>query len=51
MEAIADAVVAESLATREQVDQVIAALHEDARDATRFASDARAIQVWGRLAS
>ena len=33
MEAIADAVVAESLATREQVDRVIAALHEDARDA------------------
>ena len=51
MEAIANAIVAESLATRDQVDQLIAALHENARDATSFASDARAIQVWGRLAS
>jgi SAM-dependent methyltransferase len=51
METFADAIVAENLATRHQVDQLIAALHENARDATRFVSEPRTIQVWGRRLS
>jgi hypothetical protein len=48
MENFADAVVAEKLATRDEVDQLIAALYENARDAIRFVSVACTIQVWGR---
>jgi SAM-dependent methyltransferase len=48
MENFADSIVAEQLAMRDEVDQLIAALYENARDATRFVSVARTIQVWGR---
>jgi SAM-dependent methyltransferase len=48
MENFADAAVAEGLAMRDEVDQLIAALYENARDPTRFVSVARTIQVWGR---
>jgi SAM-dependent methyltransferase len=48
MENYADAVVAEGLAVRGEVDQLIVALYENARDPTRFVSVARTIQVWGR---
>jgi SAM-dependent methyltransferase len=48
MENIADAVVSDSLATRDEVGQLVATLHECANDERTFASVARRIQVWGR---
>jgi hypothetical protein len=43
METFADSVVAEQLAMRDEVDQLIAALYKNARDRTRFVSVARTI--------
>jgi SAM-dependent methyltransferase len=51
MENIADAVVLDGLASRDEVDQLVAALFEEARDARTFASMTRTIQVWGRRTS
>jgi SAM-dependent methyltransferase len=48
MENIADAVLADGLANRDEVDQLVAALHEMSRNLRTFASTARTIQVWGR---
>jgi SAM-dependent methyltransferase len=48
MENIADAVVVDGLASRDEVDQLVASLYENARDARTFASMTRSIQVWGR---
>lgn len=50
MENYADSIVADGLATRTEVDQLIATMHESARDKGVFASVARRIQVWGRRA-
>jgi hypothetical protein len=50
MENIADAVLADGLATRNEVDQLVAVLHEAVRDTKTFASITRTIQVWGRRA-
>lgn len=47
MENIADAVVSEGLATRDEVDRLVAQLYENARDRETFASVTRTIQVWG----
>jgi SAM-dependent methyltransferase len=48
MENIADAAVSESLATYDEVEQLIRALYECASDERTFASVTRRIQVWGR---
>ena len=46
MENIADAVVSESLATRDEVERLKESLHKCAIDARTFQSVARRIQVW-----
>lgn len=48
MENIADTVVNDNLATRKEVDQLVAVLNECVRDTGTFASVTRTIQVWGR---
>jgi SAM-dependent methyltransferase len=48
MENIADAAVSDSLATRDEVEQLIQALYQCASDERTFASVTRRIQVWGR---
>jgi len=48
MENISDAVVSDGLATREEVDQLVAALNKCVQDTRTFASVTRTIQVWGR---
>jgi SAM-dependent methyltransferase len=50
MENIAEAVAHDGLASRDEVDQLVTALNDCARDAGTFASVARTIQVWGRRA-
>jgi ubiquinone/menaquinone biosynthesis C-methylase UbiE len=47
MENIADASVAAGLASRPEVDQVIAGLYECARDGRTVMSTARVVQTWG----
>jgi SAM-dependent methyltransferase len=48
MENIAEAVVIDGLASRGEVDQLVTALTDCARDTKTFASMTRTIQVWGR---
>jgi hypothetical protein len=48
MENIADAVVAEGVATREETDAVIASLYEFAQTPSTLLSTARVIEAWGR---
>jgi SAM-dependent methyltransferase len=48
MENVADAVLADGLANRDEVERLVVALHEIVHDPRTFASVARAIQVWGR---
>jgi len=47
MENIADAVLAAGLASRVEVDEVIAGLYECARDGRTVMSVARVVQTWG----
>jgi ubiquinone/menaquinone biosynthesis C-methylase UbiE len=51
MENIADAVVEEGLATREEVDRVIAELYEFANTQSAVIGLPRIVQVWGRRAA
>jgi SAM-dependent methyltransferase len=51
MENIAEAVVSEGLASRDEVDQLIAILNASTRDPGTFASMTRTMQVWARRAS
>lgn len=48
MENIADAVVSDGLATRDEVDQLVMMLDKCAHDRSTLASITRTIQVWGR---
>ncbi len=48
MENIADAVVADGHATREETDRVVRELHDYAEDPTTLAGVVRVIQTWGR---
>ena len=48
LENIADAVVASSLATREEIDQLTGALRTIAEDQTTLAAAPRIVQAWGR---
>jgi len=48
MEAIADAVVAADLATREEIGRIVDELHEIARDDATVLSAPRIVQAWGR---
>jgi len=47
METIADCVLAEGLATRSEVDKVVAELYELARDSRAVVSLPRVVQAWG----
>jgi SAM-dependent methyltransferase len=47
MECIADCVVADGLASRAEVDQIIAELHEFARDTRTIVAFPRVVQAWG----
>jgi len=47
METIADCVLAEGLATRSEVDKVVAELYELARDSRTVVSLPRVVQAWG----
>jgi ubiquinone/menaquinone biosynthesis C-methylase UbiE len=49
MENIADAVLAEGLAGPDEIDSVVAALYEIARDEHTVMSIPRVVQAWGRL--
>jgi ubiquinone/menaquinone biosynthesis C-methylase UbiE len=48
MEAIADAVLAASLATGEEIEQIVDELHRVGRDETTVMSTPRIVQAWGR---
>jgi hypothetical protein len=48
MEAIADAVVAADLATREEIERIVEELHHIAGDETTVLSAPRIVQAWGR---
>jgi SAM-dependent methyltransferase len=48
MENIADAVIAEDLATREEIAEVVEALYAYVADSTTIASAPRIVQTWGR---
>jgi hypothetical protein len=50
MENIVDAVLSDNLASRSEVDQLVAVLDDAVRDTRIFASVTRTIQVWGRRA-
>jgi SAM-dependent methyltransferase len=50
MENIAEAVVSDGLAARDEVDQLVTTLNDCARDIKAFASVTRTIQVWGKRA-
>jgi hypothetical protein len=47
MENIADSVVTEGLAGRNEVDEIIAQLYELARDSRTYLSVPRVVQAWG----
>jgi SAM-dependent methyltransferase len=47
MEAIADSVLSEGLATRDEIDKVVAELYELARDPRTVVSLPRVVQTWG----
>ena len=48
MENIADAVIADQLATGEEIDQIVRELYEYAADPMTIAGTPRIVQVWGR---
>ncbi len=48
MENIADAVIAEGLASREEIDRLVAELYEFARTPGTIGSSPRVVQVWGK---
>lgn len=48
MENIADAVIADGLATREEIDELVRELYELAADPTTVAGTPRVVQAWGR---
>jgi hypothetical protein len=48
MENLADAVLAEGLTDRDEIDSVVASLYELARDDRTVMSFPRVIQAWGR---
>lgn len=48
MENIADAVLADNLATREEIDQVVRELYDFASDPNTLAGVPRVVQAWGR---
>jgi len=48
MQNIVDAALNDSLASRDELDQLVAALNEAVRDRRTFASVTRTIQIWGR---
>ena len=47
MESFADAVLAVGLASRGELDEIIAGLYETARDGRTLMSVARVVQTWG----
>jgi len=49
MESITDAVLTEELATREEIEQVIAELYEFTRNPGSVVSGPRVIEVWGSI--
>ncbi|WP_339734182.1 methyltransferase domain-containing protein [uncultured Gimesia sp.] len=49
MENIADTVLADQLATNEEIDQIVRELYEYAADERTLAGVPRVVQVWGRL--
>jgi SAM-dependent methyltransferase len=49
LENIADAVLAEGLATREEIDRIVAALYDFARDSRTVVALPRIVQAWGYL--
>ena len=49
MEQIADAVLADGLATIEEIDEIVRALYEFAADPTTVAGLPRVVQAWGRV--
>jgi hypothetical protein len=48
MQNIAEAVLSDGLATRDEVKQLVAALNACTQDRVTFASVTRTIQIWGR---
>lgn len=48
MENIADTVIADGLASREEIDEVVRQLYEFAADPTTLAGTPRIVQTWGR---
>lgn len=48
MESIAGAVLADGLATRDEIDAIVRELYEFAADPNTLASTARVVQAWGR---
>jgi ubiquinone/menaquinone biosynthesis C-methylase UbiE len=50
MENISEAVIAEGLASRSEIDQIVAELHEFARAPGTVASGARVVEAWGNRA-
>ena len=49
MEHIADAVIADGLATIEEIDEIVRALYDFAADPTTVAGLPRVVQAWGRV--
>jgi hypothetical protein len=47
LESIADAVIAEKLASRDEIDRLVAELYELARDQRVLMSSPRIVQTWG----
>jgi len=47
LESIADAVIAEKLASRDEIDRLVAELYELARDQRVLMSSPRIVQAWG----
>jgi hypothetical protein len=51
MENIADTVLADRLATREEIDGIVRELYEFAADTSTLAGMPRVVQAWGRLST
>jgi hypothetical protein len=49
MENIADAVLADGLATRDEIDGIVREMYEFAADPNTLAGTPRVVQAWGRL--
>jgi hypothetical protein len=47
MESIADAVMAEGLATQAEIDRIVVELHEFANSSSTLASTPRIVEAWG----